>query len=524
MPGISSRRSHRYAASAGGKVEADPERLFAMVLECVDEALEKAVGAGAFPGVAVCTFWHGLVGAGRDGKPLTPVITWADTRSAPQATVLGARPDAEAARQRTGCQMHPSYFPAKLAWMREQDPSVFTQVDWWCSIGEYFFGRLFGDRRCSYSMASGSGLLDRVSLRWDPALLDLLGLAPGRLSTLCDVDEPSRALLPRYTSRWPALRGVPWFPALGDGACSNLGAGCGLPGRLVLMVGTTGAMRIMRERTAVAVPRGLWAYLLDRSRMLLGGVLGDGGNLVEWMGDTLKLGRSAREIEEALVAAAPAGHGITVLPYLTGERSTGWNASARGAMTGLRSDTTSLDILQAGLEAIAYRFAAVRDRLAESAKVDGEIVATGGAMLASPAWCQIVADALNAPVACSAVEEASSRGAALRALEALGLFDTSNMTAPVVRKFLPRPRAVEAHLRARECQERLYGALYGYQIPGYAGYSMTTMLFTTRVTPSTPAATMPHRSAEAWDCTVPSSVTTPLSHTASSCITERRSR
>ena len=463
MPGISSRRSHRYAASANGRVEADPEQLFAMVVECIDEALERAAAAGAgdFAGVAACTFWHGLVGVDGDMKPLTPVITWADTRSAPQAARLGARADAEAARQRTGCQMHPSYFPAKLAWLREQEADVFARVTWWCSVGEYFFGRLFGEKRCSYSMASGSGLLDRVSLRWDAPLLDLLGVSSGQLSALCDVDEPCRTLLPQYASRWPALRGVPWFPALGDGACSNLGAGCGLPGRLVLMVGTTGAMRIMRERAAVAVPRGLWGYLLDRSRMLLGGVLGDGGNLVEWMGETLNLGRSPREIEEGLVAAAPAGHGITVLPYLTGERSTGWNAGARGAMTGLRSDTTALDILQAGLEAVAYRFAAVRDRLAESASVGGEIVATGGAMLASPAWCQIVADALDAPVACSAVEEASSRGAALRALEALGLFDTAGMTPPVGRRFVPRPRAAEAHRRARESQEKLYGALYG---------------------------------------------------------------
>jgi gluconokinase len=463
VPGVSSRRSHRYAASANGKVEADPEQLFAMVGECIDEALQRAAdrGAGAWAGVAVCTFWHGLLGTNSDGAPLTPVITWADTRSVPQAAALAERLDGEAVRQRTGCQMHASYFPAKLSWFRQEEPAVFARADWWCSVGEYFFWRLFGDKRCSYSMASGSGLLDRAALRWDPLLLEHLSLPPERLSTLCDADEPSTMLLPPYVSRWPALSGVPWFPALGDGACSNLGAGCGLPGRLVLMVGTTGAMRIVRERAAVAVPRGLWAYLLDRSRMLLGGVLGDGGNLVEWMGDTLKLGRSPRQVEEALSAAAPAGHGLTVLPYLTGERSTGWNPLARGALAGLRSDTTSIDILQAGIEAVAYRFAAVRDRLSESAKVDGEIVASGGAMLASPAWCQIVADALDTPVACSAVEEASSRGAALRALEALGLYDTASMTPPVGRRFLPRPRAVEAHLRARESQEQLYGALYG---------------------------------------------------------------
>jgi gluconokinase len=462
VSGVSARRSHRYAPLGGGRVEADPENLVSMVCNCVDEALAgaRSAGLGPFTGVSVCTFWHGLVGLDARGAAVTPVITWADTRSAAQAERLSRELDAEAVRQRTGCPFHPSYFPAKLAWLRENEPAVFDRARWWGTVGELCFDRFFGVRRCSYSMASGSGLHDRVTLGWDPALLEALHLPADRLSTLCDVDEPSRGLREPWASRWPALKDVPWFPALGDGACSNVGAGCAKPGQMVLMVGTTGAFRIVRERTAMQVPRGLWAYLLDRRRMLTGGVLGDGGNLVEWMGGTLALGRSPSEVDAALTRAEPAGHGLTLLPFLTGERSPGWNAHARGAVIGLRSDTTALDLFQAGLEAVAYRFAAVRDRLAEAASVDGEIVATGGAMLASPAWCQVMADALGTTVACSAVEEGSSRGAALRALEALGVLDTAALPAPVSRRFTPRPHAVEAHRRAREAQERLYGALF----------------------------------------------------------------
>src|SRR5438270_197752 len=49
-----------------------------------------------------------------------------------------------------------------------------------------------------------------------------------------------------------------------------------------------------------------------------------------------------------------------------------------------------------------------------------QIVATGGALLHSPVWTQIVADALGQRVVASAEPEASSRGAALLALVALG--------------------------------------------------------------------------------------------------------
>ena len=166
------------------------------------------------------------------------------------------------------------------------------------------------------------------------------------------------------------------------------------------------------------VPHGLWAYRLDRSRELVGGVLGDGGNLFEWMSRTLALGLTPAEIDAALLAAVPAGHGLTVLPFLAGERSTGWNAALRGAVVGMRLETTGLDILQAGMEAVAYRFAAIMRLLRAGVPGLHEVRGTGGALRVSAAWGQIIADVLQQPLPCTEEAEASSRGAALLALRA----------------------------------------------------------------------------------------------------------
>jgi len=85
------------------------------------------------------------------------------------------------------------------------------------------------------------------------------------------------------------------------------------------------------------------------------------------------------QIDAALLAAVPAGHGLTVLPFLTGERSTG-GSPARGAVCGLEWDTKGLDILQAGMEAVAYRFAAILAALRPAAPAARELVGTGGAL------------------------------------------------------------------------------------------------------------------------------------------------
>jgi gluconokinase len=198
---------------------------------------------------------------------------------------------------------------------------------------------------------------------------------------------------------------------------------------------------------------------MDRTRELVGGVLGDGGNLFEWMRGSLGLGLT-KEIDDALLAAAPAGHGLTVLPFLTGERSTGWDARARGAVCGLSRDTKALDILQAGVEAVAYRFAAILRALRPAAPGAREIVGTGGALRSSSAWGQILADVLELPLLCADAPEASSRGAAVLVLEALGLVtDPSAVRPPIARTYFPRTGAAAAHRAAAREQERLKSAL-----------------------------------------------------------------
>jgi gluconokinase len=174
-----------------------------------------------------------------------------------------------------------------------------------------------------------------------------------------------------------------------------------------------------------------------------GGALSDGGNLHHWLGDTL--GESAGR----LAGRDPASHGLTFVTLLGGERSTGWHPHAKGTLHGLTLDTTALDIRQAALEGVAFRFAEVLELMPEVET----IVATGGALLKDEDWCQIMADALARPIAVSCVKEASLRGAAVLALERLGEEAPDPGTGKV---FEPRPGAADAYRAAQERQRELY--------------------------------------------------------------------
>ncbi len=445
-----------YAADGG--VVKDADELLELIASAIDGTLSRA-GDARISGVAMSTFWHAVLGLDRGGRPTTPIITWADRRAADAARQLRDLMDEAAVHRRTGCVLHSSYWPAKLLWFSRAHPEVFENTERWVSPGDYFYERFFG-RPCAVgtSMASATGLFDQNQRCWDGEVLGALPTEEAQLPLISD--EPPEELKEDWARRWPSLRDTPWFPAVGDGACSNVGSGCTGSDRLALMVGTSGAMRVLWKADAVEIPDGPWCYRADAGRFVMGGALSNGGNLVAWLRDTLRL-PEPEEMERMLAGMEPDSHGLIFLPLLAGERGPGWADQANGTVAGLSMSTTPVEILRAAMESVAYRFALIAETIEAASPGEKEVVATGGGLLHSPTWTQIMADVLGRPVTISGVNEASSRGAALLGLEALGKLEIEEAEVPLGETFEPDPDHHEIYRRAIERQRRLYDAVLG---------------------------------------------------------------
>lgn len=415
IPNAFSHRQHQPRVLEPGESTLDADVLIEGVLRCLQEVVAKSPAPVLAVGMA--TFWHSILGVDGDGNACTPVYLWSDTRSSEQVRTLRSQFNENAVHDRTGCVFHTSYLPARLLWIKETEPELFQSVAAWLSPGEYLYLSLFGERRCSLSMASGTGLLNEDTLKWDSELLEFLGLPAEKLSSLADVNSAFHGLRQPYADRFPTLKDVPWYPALGDGACSNLGSGGRDPASVTVMVGTSGAMRIMGNLN-VPAPPGLWKYRLDRDRVLIGGALSNGGAVYHWLTNTLLL-PSAEEVEISLRNAVPDSHGLTVLPFLQGERSPDWLPDATGSILGLTAGTTPFQVFQASLEAVAYRFMLVHERLAPLASPGYRLVGSGAALTHSPAWAQMLTDAIGRPMLLLQEGEGTSRGVALVLLEQL---------------------------------------------------------------------------------------------------------
>ncbi|HVR70097.1 MAG TPA: gluconokinase [Vicinamibacteria bacterium] len=445
-----------------GAAEADAEDVARRTETVVDGILQRAGRwRPHIAAVGLDTMAFTVAGVDASGRLLTPLFTYADTRPREDVLALAGEIDRRATYQRTGCPLHTGYLPARLRWLRRRQPGPTARVRRWLDVGTWLYTRWFGAGPVpmSYSTASWSGLLDRHRLCWDAELMRHLGLDEGALPPLAEYFAARQGLAPGYGRRWGALRDVPFFLGVGDGAAANVGSGCVSPRRTALTVGTSGALRILLPGRTPEVPAGLWAYKLGSADTLLGGAFSTGGEIFAWARSLLRL-PPAKDLDRALSRLPPDGHGLTVLPFLSGERSPGWSPNARAAVDGLGGSATSLQILQACLEAVSYRFGLVARLLAPHEEAPHEIVASGGAMSRSRYWVQLMADVLQRPVGLCRARELTSRGTAVLALRALGAWTTLE-DVPVAQADAYEPDTARAavYAAAMDRQHALYEAL-----------------------------------------------------------------
>jgi gluconokinase len=186
---------------------------------------------------------------------------------------------------------------------------------------------------------------------------------------------------------------------------------------------------------------------------------------MSWLREVIGAQLGDETVAEAQ-ALPPDGHGLTLLPFLTGERYPPHVDRAAGVVAGLTLATTPAELLRAGMEAVVYRLARIYERLKPLAAPEHTVVANGAALLNSPAWLQLVADVFGHElIALSAKEEASARGAALLALEAIGVLpDLTRAPDPAAHpdatRYLPDPDRYATYRAALLRGARLERLLY----------------------------------------------------------------
>ena len=447
-----------------GEAVQDPDVILRAVLDGVREAAAGARAAGArVAGLSFSTTMHTLIGFDGAGRPLTPSITWADTRAVAQAERLRAAPGGLALHRRTGTPVHPMAPLPKLVWFREEQPELFARVRGWAGIKEHVLRHLTAEWVTDLSVASATGLLDQAALDWDGEALELAGLEPERLPALVPSTHVL-ALVPAAADELGVPADTPVVVGGADGPLANLGVGAVRPGVGACSIGTSGALRVMVERPGVDPQGRVFCYALTAERWTVGGAINNGGVVLQWAHDALApdLGEPAAVALLELAARVPAGSdGLLMLPYLLSERAPHWSALPRGAYVGLTRAHRREHMVRAAVEGVCLQLALVLRSLREAGGEVRELRATGG-FARSPFWRQLLTDALGMEVGFPEASEGSCLGAALLGMQALGMIESIDVAAEIVQireTLRPEPAAAAVYADLLPLFDSLYDAL-----------------------------------------------------------------
>ncbi len=415
-------------------------------------------------GISIGGALHSIMAVDHEYKPLSGVLTWADTRAINQSEFIAKSFDTHNNYLRSGCPNNQMYPLAKILWMKEKNKNLFRKTDKFISAKEYILWRLTGERIIDYAIASGSGLFNISEFHWDQKLLEIAGIKENKLAP---VSNPLHEVGPLDVaiSKLVGLQSpIPVFLGSADAVNSSLGAGTIDSHSITCMVGSSGAIRTISNRPIFDTTERLWCYCIDQSHWLVGGAINNGGLALDWLRRTFNLeNKQDPEISfqhlinwASEVPILP--DGLICLPFFIGERSPYWNTKMRAILWGLTIKHDHRNISQAVLEGIGFRLKSVLDSLVE---VIGEIqdVRASGGFIKSAHWVQILSNIFNKKILIPKTGETSALGAAYWVILALGIsnsFDSIRQLNNIEKIYKPQKKYISSYQSAFSIYKRIY--------------------------------------------------------------------
>ena len=376
-----------------------------------EAAWREASANGILDGVSAVSVGgqqHGMVLLDDEDEVVRPALLWNDTRSARAAADLVDELGAQAWADATGVVPVAATTVSKLRWTASHEPESLSRARTCVLPHDWLTGRILTEgTRTSRAWTTDAGDASGTGY-WSAGTrgyrTDLLRLAAGTELEVPRVAEPAEVV-----GRTAAGLAV----AAGTG--DNMGAALGLglePGDVVVSLGTSGTAFARHDRPS-ADPTGQVQSFADAEGGFLPLVCTLNAARVLTAGAAM-LGTDLPGLERLALSAGPGAGGLTLLPFLDGERTPNLPA-ATGSVHGVtRSNATPENLARAVVEGMLLGLAAAVDAVRAVGCPVERVLLIGGAA-ASAAVQDIAPDLFGAPVAVPRPGEYVAVGAARQA-------------------------------------------------------------------------------------------------------------
>lgn len=411
-------QSYPIRTGPGGIAEQNPEDWYQALVATV----RTATAAQNSPCLALALSTQGASSLliDQNHQPLTPALSWMDTRAEHQAAAIKEHLGDDTIYQTTGWPCESSLDMAKYAWLYEEAPEQVRQAAAYVSTLDYIQLRLTGQLCIDPSNAAMRQLMDIEAQRWDPRILDEINLPESLLPTIRKSGERIGTLTPTAAADLGLDPSVEVILGAHDQYCGAIGAMALDPGDIVLSTGTAWALLATVDHLVYSPSRlspgphalpGLYGALASISA---------GGMALDWLNQ--KITGLDYAAMESWLADSPVRHpNLLFYPYLAGASHPTWQARQMGVFLGLELGHDRFDLTLACMEGLAFQTRLILDDFAQAGIPVQRIKVIGGATR-SPSWMGILQAVCGIPLDILEISNAASLGAAAIAGVGCSLF------------------------------------------------------------------------------------------------------
>jgi len=412
--------------ASGGVAEQNPMDWWEAVGQATKKLTQMAnVSANEITGIGISGQMMGAIFLDENYNPTRDAIIWADFRAQKQSDYLIEKVGLEKAYKRLGHRLNPTYSIAKVMWVRDNQPEVWSKTRHICIAKDFINHKLTNRFVTEPSDASSTNCFDQLNLVWDEEILKVADIPVSYFPEIVESTSVIGGLTSAAADHLGLNVGTPVVAGGGDGPMAALGAGIISP--------TDGAYACMGSSSWVAVSTAkplhdakmrsmTWNHIVP-NQFSPTATMQAGGASLQWIVEDL-MPASEKDRFNILLGEAEkvsaADDGLYFLPHILGERSPYWNPSAAGAFIGLGRHHDRSYLVRAVLEGVAFNLLTCIQAFTDNGvPIDQVDVIGGGAE--SALWLQIFSDIWGVKVRSrSIVEDANSLGAAVTTLVALG--------------------------------------------------------------------------------------------------------
>lgn len=441
-----------------GWFELNPDEVWNSTKSVIKKAAAKAKNIKA---LSISTLGGSLTPVDKNGNSLYNTITAADTRGSNELKIF-EKYGREKVYRITGAPLHPAFCINKIAWIKNNLPSVYKKTWKFMQMEELFFSKLGLEPIVDYSLASATMCFDVSSKRWSKEILNLVDLDEDKLAIPKRSGEVIGEISDRISKELGLSKGTLIVTGGYDQPMAALGAGIIKEGSGVDSIGTV-------ECITVAFSKPDFNKMAKSNYCICPHVYKDmfvtlaynycAGDLLRWYKTTFE--RTA-EYGEILKRVKDEPSSILILPHFIGSGTPYLDPFSKGAILGLTLSTSKSDIVKGVLESACYEMKVNIEELKKLGINTGKLYVIGGGAKSS-LNLQMRADMFQKEIISLEIKEAGCAGAAILAGYGAGIYgsikDAVKLFVKEKERFHARPKWSRRYDRKFKTYREIYDKL-----------------------------------------------------------------